>query len=831
MCDFPGMKDAISILKVWLRQRQLDKGSGSFSGFVGSMLISHLLSKNKINKVMTAENVFRNTLLFLANTDWTVKGITMSRSPDPSLPSLADFHQAFEVVFVDPLGVVNLCADMTAATYRRIQFEAKESLKILSNTNTSSFLQLLMVPKPFQKTFDHVCHITELPALLKTCKKLKLCDELMDRGGDYVLTSLRYIMSVLQKGLEPRVVLLSHALPQKPEWDINQDPANHSDADSLLLGLMLTIDFFTSPLQKGPAADSPEAVGFRSFWGEKSELRRFKDASICEAVVWPVNNIEEKRRIPELIIRHLLQLHADIPDSAITCTGNLLDCVLNRGKKSGTGEESIASVIQSYDDLSRKLWTLADMPLAITSVQGTHPALRCTDVFPPVPVTPSFYFFKRCESSDEFLVPLAHKPTPAYVSPVRVICHLEGSGKWPSDKRAIRKLKAAFHIRLAELLKEQHGLMCRVTPGHVDVYKDGYVFRVQVAYHREAAFIREVIAEDGMRMSMDSEKAFQLELETIHLPYLTSTLHGLHQRFPALGVTSRIAKRWISAHLLADSISDECVDLLVAHLFLQPEPFTAPSSPQLGFFRFLSLLVSHDWKNSPIIVNFNEDLKDADITEIQNRFTSTRNQLPVIFIATPKDRDMSVWTMGKPSAQILHRLIILASESLVTLEKQLMSPSEISDIKIIFRPPMDVYDVLIHLNPRHIPRHREAVDQPTISFIRGIVDDNSPKKDPRFPVVDYDPVQLYLCELRACYGEFALFFYDTHGGEVIGVLWNPSSFTPQPFNKDAVNGRVVDTKSETMLLVPSVEAMLADFEILGKGLVSRIQCQSEKWKI
>lgn len=27
----------------------------------------------------------------------------------------------------------------------------------------------------------------------------------------------------------------------------------------------------------------------------------------------------------------------------------------------------------------------------------------------------------------------------------------------------------------------------------------------------------------------------------------------------------------------------------------------------------------------------------------------------------------------------------------------------------------------------------------------------------------------------------ALFFYDQHGGEVIGVLWKPTSFQPQPF--------------------------------------------------
>ena len=47
---------------------------------------------------------------------------------------------------------------------------------------------------------------------------------------------------------------------------------------------------------------------------------------------------------------------------------------------SGTGEEAMVSVICSYDDLSRKLWNLKELPLTVTAVQGVHPALRYTDV-------------------------------------------------------------------------------------------------------------------------------------------------------------------------------------------------------------------------------------------------------------------------------------------------------------------------------------------------------------------------------------------------------------------------------------------------------------------
>lgn len=68
-------------------------------------------------------------------------------------------------------------------------------------------------------------------------------------------------------------------------------------------------------------------------------------------------------------------------------------------------------------------------------------------------------------------------------------------------------------------------------------------------------------------------------------------------------------------------------------------------------------------------------------------------------------------------------------------------------LQIVFRPPLDLYDVLIHLNSNQIPRHLESVDRPVKSFSRGVVK-NSAGARVLFPVVDYDPVQCYLQDLR-----------------------------------------------------------------------------------
>ncbi|KAM6470906.1 nucleolar protein 6 [Liasis olivaceus] len=828
---FRGMQDGVALLKVWLRQRELHQGLGCFNGFIASMLVGYLLATHKISKMMSGYQVLRNALHFLATTDLTTSGISLSKDGEPTLPSLTDFHQAFQVVFVDSSGLVNLCADMTANTYKQIQFEARQSMEILDDKTVDGFQLLFMTPKPLIRTFDHVFHLRHVSKLQTACKKMQLLNALMDRGGNYVAAILPFFLRLLERGLDRRLVLLAHQLPQTQPWSIGMDPPKHKDVSSLAFGLLLNLDFAISVLERGPEADRDEATEFRQFWGERSELRRFQDGAICEAVLWDASNLSQKRLIPKQIICHILQLHLDIPESSISYTGTLLESLIKLGHEpAGTGEEEMVSLTRSYDDLSRKLWNLEGMPLTVTAVQGAHPALRYTDTFPPVPVKPEYAFHGKIKERAS-LLPLAEKPCPAYVAPIKVICQMEGSGQWPRNKEAIQRIKAAFQVQLAEVLNQQHHLLCRPAPTYTDIYKDGYVFRLQVAYHREPQILKEVVTPQGMLKYQDTPESQKLELETLHLPFLTSSLHGLQQQYPAFSGTCRLAKRWISAQLLSDSLSEEAMDLLAASLFLCPAPFTAPSSPQVGFLRFLHLLTTFDWKNSPLLVNLNGELKEADYVAIRNHFMAARPRLPALFIATPKDQQLSVWTREKPPPQILQRLLVLAQESLRVLDMQLMDPLGTQDVKMVFRPPLDFYDVLIHLNPKQIPRHLEAVDRPVTSFSRGMLKSKNTTKILSFPVVDYDPVQCYLQELREAFSDFALFFYDKYGGGVVGVFWKPSAFEPQPFKVSNMKGRMVSKLSSEPMVVPNVEAILEDFKILGEGLVKMVEARTEKWSI
>uniref|UniRef100_A0A3Q2T078 Nucleolar protein 6 n=1 Tax=Fundulus heteroclitus TaxID=8078 RepID=A0A3Q2T078_FUNHE len=825
----PAFSDGVALLKVWLHQRELDQGTGCFNGFLASMLLAYLLVTHRISNTMTAYQLLRNSLNFLASTDLTVSGISLAKDPDSTAPSLAEFHDAFQVVFVDPSGHLNMCADMTAFTYKQLQHEASVSMQFWDDPTVDGFHCLLMTPKPMIRTSDNVFQLCDLAKLQASCKKQNLLSELMDHSGNYVRTALPFLLSLLQQGLGQRIHLLTHSLSPEPEWSVESEAPKYKAQPPLSFGLLLNPELATSVLERGPPADSPKAAEFRRLWGSRAELRRFQDGAITEAVLWEGTSAYQKRLVPRQIVTHLLQLHADIPESCVRFIGTMVDDVITTGNEvPSTGEEESLVVVQSFDDLSRKLWKMENLPLSITAVQGAHPALRYTQVFPPEPVMLDYSFFDR-EKACKSLVPKEGTPCPHYITPITVICHMEGSGKWPHDRTAIRHIRAAFHISLAELLKKQHNYTCRPCPTHLDVWKEGLVFRIQVAYHREPQVLRESVNAEGLLVLRDNEEAQALEMATIHKPLLTSTLHGLQQQHPCFGAACRLAKRWLAAQLFSDDVTEDAADLLVASLFLQPAPFTPPSSPQVAFLRFLRLLAAFDWRNNPLVVNLNSQLTAAEYTEIKNDFMASRESLPVMFIATPKDKKLSLWTRRAPSVQMLQRVMLVAAESLKVLELQLMDGSQTQDVRVIMRPPLDAFDVLIHLNQKQVPLLRHAVDPPAVTFSRGLVTDGAGQAGGAMPVIDYNPVSLYLTELRDAFGDLALFFCDPYGGTVISVLWKPKAFVPAPFKTSQMAARSVEVAGEEVKTIPNIEAILEDFRVMGKGLVKSVEARTEKW--
>ncbi|KAI4467642.1 nucleolar rna-associated protein [Holotrichia oblita] len=87
------------------------------------------------------------------------------------------------------------------------------------------------------------------------------------------------------------------------------------------------------------------------------------------------------------------------------------------------------------------------------------------------------------------------------------------------------------------------------------------------------------------------------------------------------------------------------------------------------------------------------------------------------------------------------------------------------------------------------------------------------------PVVDFNPVDKYIQELREIYGEYAVFFHDCYGGNVIGILWNKHVLEPRDFKVLHVNAKKLINGKLTI----NYDVILEDIYNRGYGLIKSIE--------
>lgn len=131
--------------------------------------------------------------------------------------------------------------------------------------------------------------------------------------------------------------------------------------------------------------------------------------------------------------------------------------------------------------------------------------------------------------------------------------------------------------------------------------------------------------------------------------------------------------------------------------------------------------------------------------------------------------------------------------------------------------------MLIHLFPKLNSRRYEAVDVKSAKSNRQL---QSYVREPgeKIPVTGFNPVDCFLAELRENYSDYALFFCDIYGGNVIPVLWKPSALLPKDFKVSHINCHKPSKDGSKVEL--NVDAIVDDFYILGKGVVSTIDVKS-----
>ncbi|XP_063539795.1 nucleolar protein 6 isoform X2 [Cydia strobilella] len=731
------LKQAVVLLKIWLRQRKLQ-----VSGFIISMLVTHLVQIKRINNIMSSYQIIRNVWISLKTSQWN-KGISFHK--DTSSPPLTEFN--FPVVFLDITGYYNICWQMSTGTYEALRREASLAVDMLDDGSANSFIPLFMTPVTPLLQYDYILRYEE-----------KLC-----------------------------------------------------------FGFVLNQEHALNIIDKGPAANLPEAEEFRGFWGDKSELRRFQDGSITETCVWEGDTLSERRSIPRQIVEYLLKTKYDIPPTDIFHILEQLNSLTTRKQytreKRIESEESALAALQAADDLRRDLRGLTQIPLDVSAVYGTSAVFSYCEPAPPLPAPP----YNPWRRGGTCLLKDIERDgvlrAPEFVPVCETVVELGHSGKWPGELEAFRCLKAAFNLQIADRLNKQFDLPTHAYPTHIDVLKNGLVFRLVIAHPKEITLLRREV-ENGVVKFKESEESVRLQRDTVLLPRLRGALHGLHQRHPSFGVSSCLLRRFLSAHLLAPHLPPLVPSLLTARVYTSPPPHAAPVVPQVGFMRSLRLLCETNWGSEMVVLDFNGDMKREELLEIETKFSQRDASAPYMYIVTSYDGDLpSVWTMHSPTKHTVLRAQALARNTLIYMEDKLMK-NMLDNVLSAFVPSYAGYDVLIHLHPSLTPYVSERVD------VRP-----NPKPLPDgagdvIPVVEFNPVTRYLDELKSAYSDFALFFHDYYGGEIIAVLWKPDIGDEKELQ--VANASALRPTGKGDKYKVNTAAIIEDFKILGAGLVKHV---------
>ncbi|QDS71339.1 hypothetical protein FKW77_002204 [Venturia effusa] len=748
--------DACLLGRIWLKQRGFSSRiqGGGFGNFEWSILIALLLEGGgpkghpAFSSGYSSYQIFKATFQYLAGKDLLrtphlIGGELASLPKNAGLPIVYDGARALNVLF-----------KMTPWSYKLLQYAARATVSMLNDSTFDHFdaAFILRTDQPLCR-FDIV---VELPVTLTAI------DANPDDSSDSVSKYCRKLYSVLSRGLSDRVTTVYIQSPEDHSWDITSPAVTHSSSSTVSIGLMLDPANAQKLVDHGPSAeDKKAAASFQKFWGEKAELRRFKDGSILESLVWSPK--DGTGSIFRQILTYILKRHfGEKVVSLMKYKGEADNSLLASGSKTEVSPNNMFQpVVGAFQKLERDVRGLEDLPLQIRHVLAADAQLSYASV--DVPFVPG-----RTRMS----------------TPADVVIQFEGSARWPDDLDAIQRTKIAFLLKLAELLDDAvEGVTTRVGLENSDapflnqsfldvIYDDGSAFRLRIHHDRESTLLeRQLQAKTiSSQEKLETASALAIYKQTfLRQPSHIQAMQTLSTRFPVLSPTIRLLKKWFSSHLLSTHFSSSFLDLLAVRAFTNPYPWTAPSSATAGFLRSLIFLARWDWRRDPWIVDLSAtgDMKPDLVSTITTRFEAWRNIDPVLnrvvlFAASNVDTDGTTWTdHAKPPKVVAARMTALAKAAVARIKEMGTN----LDFGELFVSSTHEYDVLIKLHPKYA-----KLGQPTKATSGGF---KNIQTTVDHDAVGFHPVSLFIIDLERCFGNALVLFWDENGGDVVAGLWNP----------------------------------------------------------
>ncbi|OQD73909.1 hypothetical protein PENDEC_c013G06873 [Penicillium decumbens] len=783
-------RDACILGRTWLQQRGFHTSfqKGGFGGFEWATLISLLFEGGGpagqpiLMRSYSSYQIFKAAIQFLAGRDLTTPLLLFASDvpvPDGG-PVLYDGRRG-----------LNLLYKMTPWSYAALRHEAAITLKMLNESREDNFDRVFIV-----KVDEPSLRFDRLISFPKSF------------NGD-TLRALREqnsLYTVLSRALGDRVKLISFASDCVGSWSVRSKALTRKASHDLSVGLLLDADNVGRVVDHGPPAEEKEeAASFRAFWGEKAELRRFKDGSILESLVWSDQSSEDS--IVHQILTYVLHRHYQIAKDDFQLTGDEYDGLLY-----DVGDGVLAyssspfqSINEAFKELEQSIRDMPEVPLEIRHLAPASPLLRYTAL--------------RVQGSGE-----ANEAAD-------VVLQFESSARWPDDFAAIQMTKAAFLVKIGDSLESSGAASsCRVglenesskvlNNAYLDVlHTSGFLFRLRIHHEREQTLLERQLKDKTISPREREEVAYALfsykEL-FVQTPRLTQALRSLCTRFPLLSPTIRLVKYWFTSHLFSAQVCDELIELLTIRTFTQSYPWNCPSSIMTGFLRTLHFLSRWDWQQEPFIIDLGGDLS-PEITEIiRTRFTAWRNIDPAmntvaLFVASDLDTDGVTWTQyEKPSKVVAGRMTMLAKAAVNLLRTQSQN-LEVSDL---FQTSLAPYDFVVHLRPKVL------ADRPTVSKFKNLVETGTSRSS-KMAVV-----KSFVHDVQVCYSQSVLLFHGDERSGVVAGLWNPQMMKPRNWNLKTTysTAPAPEASQETHDRVTiNHPAILNEISRLGEGLVETIE--------
>ncbi|KAK8236122.1 Nrap protein [Phyllosticta capitalensis] len=803
-------KDACLLGRTWLRQRGFGSRirNGGFGNFEWASIMALLMEgggpagRPLFAAGYSSYQLFKGMLQFLASRDLTeqpqlyeAQGISIPK--EDAVPTFFDGPRSLNVLY-----------KMTPWAYRLLRREAKTTVSSLGD---SAFNQ-------FEATFvlktDHVLHRYDIVAEIPVASfGINFGD---DDHSQKFSKSFHKLYRALKRGLGDRAQLVSLVLPEAPAFPLGNAKTIIPRDATLQVGFVVDPANALRAVDHGPSAESKkEAALFRQFWGEKAELRRFKDGSILESLVWSTK--DSSASIFEQIVLYILNRHLgkEVAENTKLFGEDFSRLVSGNGQ---VGHDLFLPFKRAFDNLERDIRSLEGMPLSTRHVFAADPQLRYASVDVPLQ--------------------LNHKQPP---EPANVMIEFEGSARWPDDLRAIQMTKVAFLLKMGELLQEAvEGVTTRIglenqgfeimNQCFMDViYQSGAIFRLRVYHDREQTLLERRLKDKSLDTAAREATALALaryKRDSQRVPSHTQAVQALSTRLPALSPTIRLLKKWFAAHLLSSHFAPELIELMAIRTFLNSYPWEPPTSAMTGFLRTLSFLARWDWRNEPLIVDLGGEMKTPDVAAITTRYEAWRKIDPalnrvVMFAATSADPEGTTWTdHARPAKVVAARMTALAKAA----SQAARDAGTRIEPESLFSSPLADYDFVLRIAPQHTKNGRKDKGSKA-QFKNLALSAETSAAAQNVELAGFDAVRLFLAELQEIYGHAIIFFYDGDGGDVVAGLWHPANTARRKwkvrmgYSSVPVAGASDDDDVQADV---NKEAILAEMARLGGELVRKV---------